>query len=336
MADELAKCKNNNKRELLIADFFTKLQILPAESYYWNLAKAMLSEFPERIKPIMEQKMNVMEQKMNVNVLVITVRDDEINSLRETFPDKQLPGISSFTPLVFDVEKTWYRGQFSSDTRTVNIILVQQTETGNQDAASIATNFIWQFKETIGLKPDLAVLVGICAGSRLRESNLGDVVVPPHIFDESVYKITRVDGRQHTIPELRNPGKPNEHLLRLCRGIGQEPSIWNTPKLQRIDNHKFPPDVHLDPAFTGNAFIEDPEYMKKCQDLYNRKTIAYEMEVGGFAKACHSQNVPFVVIRGISDWADEDASNDKWRSYASLTASLFMYELLKVASMPPR
>lgn len=94
--------------------------------------------------------------------------------------------------------------------------------------------------------------------------------------------------------------------------------------------------VHTDPVFTGNAFREDPEYMKKCQDLFNRKSIAYEMEAGGFAKACNGEDVPFVVIRGISDWGDENASNDSWRSYAARTASVFIYELLKVASIPSR
>ena len=74
----------------------------------------------------------------------------------------------------------------------------------------------------------------------------------------------------------------------------------------------------------------------KCQELYNRKTIAYEMEAGGFANACDHESVPFVVIRGISDWADQDASDETWRSYASRTASLFMYELLKVASIQSR
>lgn len=57
--------------------------------------------------------------------------------------------------------------------------------------------------------------------------------------------------------------------------------------------HKFPPDVHLDPLITGNAFCEDRKYMERCQKLYNRKLIAYEMEAGGFAKACHGEGVPF-------------------------------------------
>jgi nucleoside phosphorylase len=330
LADEIARCQDILKRKLLIADFFSKLRTLPAGSYYWNLTNAILSEFPDRVKPIMEQK-------MSFRVLVITVRDDEIESLRAMFPADESPHISSAQPLQFDFEETWYKGQFGIGARTVDIILAQQTETGQQDAATLTTRCIHRIKGITGEKPDFAVLVGICAGSRRRTSiNFGDVVVPPHILDESVYKITRSEGQQKTIPELRTPGKPNEYLLRLCRGISQESSIWNLSKFERVANHKFPPDVHLDPAMVGNAFLEDPEYMNNCRELYNRKIIAYEMEAGGFAKACHGENVPFVVIRGMSDWADEQASDSTWRSYASRTASLFMYEMLKVASIPPR
>ncbi len=330
LADEISKCQDSLKRELLIADFFSKLQALPSESYYWNLTDAILREFPERIK-------SVMEKKMSTAVLVITVRDDEIHSLKETFPDDQSPEITYTQALEFDNGETFYRGRFSLGFRTIEMFLVQQTETGQQDAAVITTRFIHRIEAITGAKPDYAVLVGICAGSRRRESiDFGDVVVPPHILDESVYKITRQEGLLKTIPELRTPGKPDEYLLRLCRGLSQKKSIWNTPKLQRIDGHKFPPDVRLDPAIVGNAFIEDPEYMKKCQELYNRKIAAYEMEAGGFAKACHGEHVPFVVIRGMSDWADQQASGERWRSYASQTASIFMYELLKSAHVPSR
>ncbi len=330
LTDEISKCQDPGKRELLIADFFTKLQALPPESYYWNLSDAILRVFPDRIKP-------VMEKKMSTTVLVVTVRDDEVRSLKETFPDDQSPEITSTQALEFDNIETFYRGQFSSGGRIVKMFLVQQTETGQQDAAAITTRFIHRIQATTDKKPDYAVLVGICAGSRRRESlDFGDLVVPPHILDESVYKITRQDGLQKTIPELRTPGKPHDYLLRLCRGLSQKASTWNTPRFQRVDGHKFPPDVRLDPAIVGNFFNEDPEYMKKCQELYNRKIVAYEMEAGGFAKACHGEDVPFVVIRGMSDWADQDASDESWRPYASQTASIFMYELLKVASVPSR
>lgn len=323
LAEEIAKCQDPSKRELLIADFFTKMKALPAESYYWNLANTLLSEFPNIVKPLMKKK-------MSSTVLVVTVRDDEIESLKKIFPDDQSSDITSSQPLEFDDQYTCYRGKFSSGLRTVKIFLVQQTETGEQDAATITTRYIHLIKDITGAKPDYAVLVGICAGSRRRESiDLGDVVVPPHILDESVYKITRKEGKQITIPELRTPGKPNENLLRLCKGISQNPTLWNTLKCQPVGDHKFPPYVHMNPAIVGDAFIEDPQYMERCQELYNRKLIAYEMEAGGFAKACHVAEIPFVVIRGVSDWADQDASDESWRSYASQTASFFMYELLK-------
>lgn len=335
LADEISKCQDPLKRELLISDFFSKLQSLPKESYYWNLADTFLSEFPDRHDP--HRLKPSIEKKMSTIVLVITVRSEEISSLKETFPDDQYPEITSSQALEFDIQQTFHRGKFSSGFRTVEMFLVQQIETGQHEAAAVTTRYIHRIREITGTNPDYAVLTGICAGSRRRENiDFGDVVVPPHIFDESVYKITRQDDHQKIYPELRTPGKPHEHLLRLCLEISKKKDIWNNPNFKHVDGHKFPPDVHLDPAITGNAFIEDPEYMKKCQELYNRKIAAYEMEAGGFAKACHGEDVPFVVIRGMSDWADQDAIDESWRSYASRTASIFMYELLKCAAIPSR
>lgn len=140
------------------------------------------------VRPLMQRKMTT--------VLIVTVRDDEIRSLKDAFPDDQSPGIISAQAPEFDNQETVYRGWFSSESLVVKVFLVQQTETGQEDAAAVTTRFIHRIRAITGVRPDYAVLVGICAGSQQRRSTArGDVVIPPHIYDESVYKI----GQQKNI-----------------------------------------------------------------------------------------------------------------------------------------
>lgn len=331
LAREIAQCRDNPRKcDLLVADFRTKLGCLPADSYYRDLTVA-LHEYGEK------------EIKMDTTgtVLVVTIRDDEIRSILDAFPGVDAPGVTQSSAPKFDDAETWYAGQFtysgSLRTNTVRMVIVQQNETGQTDAAATTTHYIHRTKDVLGVKPDYAVLVGICAGSRTRGDSIafGDVVVPPDILSDAVYKVSRQNGVVATFPELRSPGKPNRYLVRLSKGISQElGSPWAAHIHERVEGHKFPPGVLADPLMSGNVFVEDPEYMQKCQELYNRKIAAYEMEAGGFANACHSENLPFLVVRGMSDWADEEASNDAWRAYAGRTASALAYELVKRAHIP--
>lgn len=328
LADRIASCEDPIRRKLIVADFLSKLKDLPANSYYWSAANILTGELSEKLRNMLEVK-----KMRTTGVLIITVRDDEIESLKNLFPgDCTTEDAVESRELTYDTKETCYRGRIKTTQNIVEVLIAQNNETGQEDSAANTTNYIGRFAEITGEKLNYAALVGICAGSRRRESiDFGDIVVPPHIFDRSVYKLVREKGKEKRVEEIRFPGKPNNHLLRLCKGVRQNKDWCNATLLSPAEGHKFPPDVHLDPVFTENAFLEDPEYLQKCRDLYNRKAIAYEMEAGGFATACDKKGVPFIVVRGISDWADENASDETWRSYASRTATAFLYEILKIA-----
>jgi len=334
LLDRIASCEDPARRKLLKADFLSKLQDLPTDSYFWNQAEIFLSEFPDEVE---KMRKRIKEKKRTIGVLIITVRDDEIQSLRSMFPSDGTAESNQSENLKYDEKATCYKGCIKCGDRDVKVVVAQNNKTGQTDAAANTTAFIHSFTEITGENLDYAVLVGICAGSRQRDTvELGDIVVPSEIFSTDVYKLTRENGQAKRSEELRCPGKPHIHLLRLCRGVHQKKEWWKATHLKNVAGHKYPPDVHLDPLFTDGFFLEDPEYMEKCQDLYNRKAIAYEMEAGGFATACYNKDIPFLVVRGISDWADEKASDKTWRSYSSQTATAFMYELLKIASIPTR
>ncbi|KAJ8120374.1 hypothetical protein ONZ43_g2906 [Nemania bipapillata] len=81
------------------------------------------------------------------------------------------------------------------------------------------------------------------------------------------------------------------------------------------------PVVHCGLIGSSDKVIKDSEKRDELAKKYN--ILCVEMEAAGVLHG----DIPFLVIRGISDYADSQ-KNDKWHSYASLTAAGFAKMLL--------
>ena len=69
------------------------------------------------------------------------------------------------------------------------------------------------------------------------------------------------------------------------------------------------------------------------------KLLGIEMEAGGVAKACFHRARPpgFLMVRGVSDLADEEKNSpkvEKWRSYAADLAASYTIDLLRNGPVP--
>lgn len=92
---------------------------------------------------------------------------------------------------------------------------------------------------------------------------------------------------------------------------------------------------------SGEAIIADNKYRDEIEQMYNSvnlrnkqetKVLLFEMEAFGFAKACQLRNIPFGVIKGVSDYAGADKQSDqadKYRFAAITSASAFVLTLLE-------
>ncbi len=80
---------------------------------------------------------------------------------------------------------------------------------------------------------------------------------------------------------------------------------------------------------TGDRFVEDGGFVKQLYDKY--KALCTEMEGGAIAHAAILNEVPFVVIRAISDNADEDAdiSFEKVKVIASNRAGAIVTDIIE-------
>jgi adenosylhomocysteine nucleosidase len=79
------------------------------------------------------------------------------------------------------------------------------------------------------------------------------------------------------------------------------------------------PRVHHGLIASGDQFMNDTERLNRLNDELPG-LIAVEMEGAAVAQVCHELNVPFAVIRAISDNANENAATDFMRFVKSVAA----------------
>ena len=68
------------------------------------------------------------------------------------------------------------------------------------------------------------------------------------------------------------------------------------------------PHLMLGTVVSGDRFIQDPETLRWLQREFS--ALATEMEGAAVGYTCNLNEVPFVVIRGLSDTAGDEAASD--------------------------
>jgi adenosylhomocysteine nucleosidase len=79
------------------------------------------------------------------------------------------------------------------------------------------------------------------------------------------------------------------------------------------------PRVHRGLVASGDKFMNDRQHLNQLNDVLPG-LLAVEMEGAAVAQVCHELNVPFAVIRAISDNANENAATDFMRFVKSVAA----------------
>lgn len=91
-----------------------------------------------------------------------------------------------------------------------------------------------------------------------------------------------------------------------------------------------PEEVHFGHIATGDQFVSDEKTKTEVREYHNAKCI--EMEGGAIAQTCYLNNIPFVVIRSISDKAGEDAhlSFDEFVTIAARNSEHIVLKMLEL------
>ncbi len=146
-------------------------------------------------------------------------------------------------------------------------------------------------------QPGALVFSGV-AGGLLPNMRVGDVVIASHLVQYDM-DLTAF-GRRHG--EI--PGQDS-------RMIESDPGL--VQKAAAAFDAAFPdpavaPSLMLGTVVSGDRFIQDPETLRWLQREFS--ALATEMEGAAVGYTCGLNEVPFVIVRALTDTASESASGD--------------------------
>ncbi|WP_147202570.1 5'-methylthioadenosine/adenosylhomocysteine nucleosidase [Segetibacter aerophilus] len=99
-------------------------------------------------------------------------------------------------------------------------------------------------------------------------------------------------------------------------------------QLQSIGEYK--PQIITGTIITGDVFLADTKLNQQLQKEYNSDAV--EMEGAAVAQICYQEKVPFIIIRSLSDSADDTAVLDfkKYGKTAAENSAMLILEMLKL------
>ena len=185
-------------------------------------------------------------------------------------------------------------------------VAVVQSGIGKVNASIATTLLIEKFKVTI------VVNTG-SAGAIESGLNIGDIVLSTELAYHDVDN--RIFNYQYgQIPQMPESYESDKDVLDKVEKISiQQNSI-----------------IHRGLIVTGDSFVSSKEEIKRIRE-YFPKALVTEMEGAAVAQTCYQFGVPFVVIRAVSDTADETAEVDfdEFVQLAGRRSAELVIELIK-------
>lgn len=202
-------------------------------------------------------------------------------------------------------------------------VVIAYTGIGKVNAAMTTTLLIEHFK------PDKVIFTGI-AGAVNRQLQPGYIVIAEKtahhdmgtVWPEGLFH----KGVKNRLNGWENPVffEADEQLLKLAERAAQQVKFRSI----RIISGQRSPKVVKGVVVTGDSFIASAE---KCAELRKKLNAdAVEMEGAAVAQLCFQRGIGHLVIRSISDNADEGAVLDKQTFYllAAKNSSSLVIEML--------
>ena len=180
--------------------------------------------------------------------------------------------------------KKFYRGF-----RKNKQVIVVETGIGKVNAAMTAQLLISNYQIS-------KVIFAGTAGGLLPSVKIGDVVVAQEVLQHDVSGA----GKEYASKVIEG-----RHIFSLNHEITQ----WakGNLNLKKLNNNSYP-SLHFGRVLTGDRVIVRKEKVEHLIQRYNG--LCVEMEGGAVAQVCHANEVPLLLIRIISDYANETSKKD--------------------------
>lgn len=162
-------------------------------------------------------------------------------------------------------------------------------------AAAIGTTLLLEL-----CKPDVVINTG-SAGGLNAALNVGDIVISTEVRHHDV-NVTAFGYEMGQLPANPAAFLPNEQLVEIATQETQKAGFNAVAGL----------------ICSGDLFVNGAEMIANIRQHFPQ-VAAVEMEAAAIAQVCHAFNVPFVVVRAISDVADK-ASHLSFDEFLPLAA----------------
>ena len=188
-----------------------------------------------------------------------------------------------------------------------NSVIIVKCGIGKVNAAACTQVLIDHFSV------DCVINIGV-AGAVYKELNIGDVVISTDALQHDM-DVSALGDPVGTIPRMEESRfKADKELIALAEEAGEA-----------LENHK----IFKGTVASGDQFIASSEAKNRIWNLFG--AYCAEMEGAAVAHVCYLNKMPYVVIRSISDKADEgaDISYDEFTKIAAKNSSIILEGMLK-------
>lgn len=226
-------------------------------------------------------------------------------------PDSELPAILRAFGLPVDKEpdytggsgqRFWFTQTATNNGETSRVVITCIGRSGNPDS-TLRTNVLIE-----RYAPEFMVLVGIACG--YRKYSLGDVVTADVVWAYEYLKTTKTGPLDRSRAQVTQRHIRDDVEFLSVQKMAKWLEVFNQCK-REIDSKLLPRKENI-PVLHRSVWIAsgekvlangELERLNKRMDLVR----AGEMEGYGFAEACeqHRPPIPWLIVRGISDYGDE-------------------------------
>jgi len=268
--------------------------------------------------------------KQAIDVGIITVIPHEITALLKMF------GVNKSRIIrIGKYQECWLTEVLNNRSKKKFTVVIGflSGESGNIESSITTNNFLRHWN------PKMMCLVGIAAGIK-GKVKIGDVVIPNSVldrtikvFDKGSYKVREKSYNRDDVLNSQIKVYLDKDELEKSLSQDQKPLLEKAIKIGRelgIQENEIGTNLAIEDGTisSDNVLIRDANYFNSIV-VAHQKCRGGEMEAAGFARACelYDKDLPYIVVRGISDFGDE-RKDDNFHKLSSASACYVLYEML--------
>lgn len=254
---------------------------------------------PGRILQTINADFEEFRQQFHPDVVLMTVTDTEFRYVcghLKPPPNMNMRRIRC----VPKNSQTYYAGMFGK----CSAVVVKQSEMGSGGVGGSQNTAHDAIRDW---DPKALIMIGIAFGTDRERYQPADVLVADKIVPYEKQRVGANSIFRDVIP-------PTDRKL-LNRFQNATEFSFKRPDGTDVQ-------YHVGPILSGEKLIDEPEYKRELIKEFPNECIGGEMEGAGiYAAACHAGK-EWIIVKGVSDWADGNKHDDYQEMAAAAAASL--------------